>query len=119
MRYVPGFNEGLRNAEIGIAKDAVKSAALKEFENKYSDHNFSQSGQAGAVPAPDTAPLTGGAHEAIGTVIHDTVLQYVDDRTATNFNQHNAGKMSDLANKILEGGFSTNGTSYDNDNTSN
>ena len=97
------------------AKDATESAALKEFENKYSDHNFSQSGQAGAVPQPDTAPLTGGAHEDSRTVIHDTALQYVDDRTATNFNQHNAGKMSDLAGKQLKRGFSTNGTSYDNE----
>lgn len=113
MRYVPGFNEGLRNAEIDIAKDAVKSAALKEFENKYSDHNFSQSGQSGAVPAPDTAPLTGGAHEDSNTVVTDTALQYVDDRTATHFNQYNAGTIADVANEELsEDGHSTNGKSY-------
>ena len=82
---------------------------------KLSDNNFSQSGQAGAIPRPDTAPKTGGPHEDPLTQVETPTLQYVDDLNATNFNQHTTGSMADVTNEQLEDGHGSNGTSYNNE----
>ncbi len=55
--------------------------------------NPTQAGIAGAVPAPDTAPLTGGPHAEPGFV-------------------PTPGSMAEQAMQAMEAGHSTNGTSY-------
>lgn len=100
-------------SQLGIAlKNMFWSAVLGNL----SSSNTSQSGQAGAVPGPDTAPLTGGPHEDPLADTQTPSLQYVDDRTATNFHQHTNGSMADVANNQLEDEHGTNGASYDNKN---
>lgn len=88
---IPGFYSF---AEKSILKAAgVKT--LEAFKAKYGDKNFSQAGQAGAVPAPDSAPMTGAPHEDAN-------------------NAPAAGGMAEQATEAMRDGHGSNGTSYDN-----
>jgi hypothetical protein len=82
---------------------------LKTFKAKYGDNNFSQAGQAGAVPPLSSAPLTGGPHEAADTVIKPESGTVVNDN---GFHWTNNQTMADVANDQMRDGHGTNGTSY-------
>lgn len=71
-----------------------------------------QAGQAGAVPMPDTAPLTGAPHEAPDTVIKPEGGAVSNDN---GFHWVNNQTMADVANEQMRDGHGTNGTSYDNE----
>lgn len=68
-----------------------------------------QAGQAGAVPQPDTAPLTGAPHEASDTVINPPGMTQ-----DAPFHWSNNQTMADVANEQMRDYHGTNGTSYDN-----
>lgn len=106
---IPGFYSF---AEKSILKAAgVKT--LEAFKAKYGDKNFSQAGQAGAVPAPDSAPMT-GAPKATDVGKPDD-FNIVNNWDAPLFNTHNSSTMADLENDDMRDAHGTNGTSYDNE----
>lgn len=96
----------------GIEDELVNFVEKNLAKETKSTIKNTQAGEAGAVPPLDTAPLTGGPHEALGVNHQDAVLEFVNDWSATNFNQHTSGTLADVANSDLGNLHGSNGTSY-------
>ena len=74
--------------------------------------NPTQSGIAGAMPAPDTAPPMGAPREADDVHINPPGMVYLNDWDSPLFHMTNNQSMADVTNEQMQDGHGTNGTAY-------